>query len=160
MQVYEINRQREIMPNDKQKHFIREYTTNGHNATKAYKTAYPDCISGHRQSGSLLLTNTDIRAEIDRIEAETEAEMDISRKAQYKRLLAAYDMAVIQGNVAGIKGILAEISLMQGYQRENAPNKEMEQAIAARMSSEEIKLARATAMIRTSEEARKGLKIV
>ena len=55
------------MPNDKQKHFIREYTTNGHNATKAYKTAYPDCNVGAAQAASLLLTNIKIRDEIDRI---------------------------------------------------------------------------------------------
>jgi phage terminase small subunit len=145
--------------NDKQKHFIREYTTNGHNATKAYKTAYPDCNIGANVNGSKLLANTSIKAEIDRIEAETGARMDISRKAQYKRLLAAYDMAVTQGNVAGIKGILSEINLMQGYQRENAPNKEMEQAIADRMSSEDKELARVTAKIRTDEEARKHLKL-
>lgn len=145
--------------NDKQKHFIREYTTNGHNATKAYKTAYPDCNGGWDKLGPRLMGIDGIRAEIDRIEAKTGAEMDISRKSQYKRLLGAYDMAVTQGNVAGIKGILSEINLMQGFQREAAPNREMEQAIAQRMSSEDKELARVTAMVRTNEEARKGLKL-
>ena len=145
--------------NDKQKHFIREYTTNGHNATKAYTEAYPDCNSGHKQAGSRLLTDVDIRAEIDQIEAKRAIKMDVSREKQMDRLLAAYDMAVTQGNVSGIKQILSEINLMQGYQRENAPNKEMEQAIAQRMSSEDKELARVTAMIRTDEEARKSIKI-
>jgi phage terminase small subunit len=53
--------------NDKQQAFVNEYITNGHNATQAYKKAYPDCKSGHKQAGSRLLTNVDIRQAIDTI---------------------------------------------------------------------------------------------
>lgn len=51
--------------NNKQQEFILEYCSNGHNATKAYKTAYPDCNSGHRQAGARLLTYVDIEAKIN-----------------------------------------------------------------------------------------------
>ena len=145
--------------NDKQQAFINEYLVNGHNATKAYKKAYPGCISGHKQNGARLMTNDYVTADIKAKLAKTAVKMDVSREKQMDRLLAAYDMAVTQGNVSGIKQILSEINLMQGYQREAAPNKEMEQAILKRMSSEDKELARVTAMIRTDEEARKSIKI-
>jgi isochorismate hydrolase len=62
-------------------------------------------------------------------------------------------------NKADMTRAASLIADMQGYKREAAPNKEMEQAIAQRMSSEDKELARVTSMIRTNEEARKGLRI-
>lgn len=151
------------MPNIKDQSTVdaiaREYCSNGRNKTEALRTVgYKDSYCDTRGIG-VVYRNVRVIEAIRAIDDKIGAEMDISRKAQYRRLLAAYDMAVTQGNVAGIKGILSEINLMQGYQRENAPNKEMERAIAERMSGEEKEVARVTAMIRTNEEARKGLKL-
>jgi len=143
--------------NDKQRHFIREYTTNGHNASKAYSKAYPDCISGHRQAGSALLTNLDIRQEIDRIEAKSEAKVDITRE-----LLVAKMYAIIEDNTSNKADMTRAASLiadMCGYKREAAPNQEKERAILARMSSEDKELAQLAAKLRTDAETRKGLKL-
>ena len=137
----------------------REFCSNGRKKTEAMRTVgYKDGYCDNRGTG-IVYTNNRVIAVIKAIDDKTAKKMDVSREKQLDRLLDAYDMAVTQGNVAGIKGILAEINLMQGYQRENAPNKEMEQAIVQRMSSEAKKLARITAMIRTDEESRKGIKL-
>ena len=61
--------------------------------------------------------------------------------------------------MAGAKACIAEQDDLLGFRREVAPNKEMEQAIAQRMSGEDKELARVTAKIRTDEESRKGLKL-
>ncbi len=143
--------------NHKQKHFIREYTTNGHNATKAYKTAYPDCNGGWDRLGPRLMSKDEIRAEIDRIEAKVEEKTDISREMLVTEM---YDIIKdATSNKADKTRAASLIADMQGYKREAAPNKEMEQAIAQRMSSEDKELARVTAKIRTDEESRKHLKL-
>jgi phage terminase small subunit len=118
--------------NDKQQAFINEYLINGHNATKAYAKAYPSCKSGHKENASRLLTKDNIKAAIATKLDKTATKMDVSREKQLERLLSAYDMAVAQKNPQAVRSLLAEINVMQGYQRENAPNQEMEQAIKQR----------------------------
>ena len=146
--------------NDKQQAFINEYLVNGHNATKAYKTAYPNSSDKACESSACdLLRKPKIVEEISRIQAKTGVEAGKTREGQVKRLDDLIDMAVKQGNVAGAKACIAEQDDLLGFRREAAPNKEMEQAILKRMSSEDKELARVTAMIRTDEEARKSIKI-
>ena len=60
--------------NDKQQAFINEYIVNGHNATKAYKAAYPDNKTPE-YSASRLLSNIKVREAIDRDLAKIGAEV-------------------------------------------------------------------------------------
>lgn len=55
----------------KRQHFCREYHTNGHNGSEAYRVAYPGCRVGHNVNASRLLTNDSIRSELSRLEAMT-----------------------------------------------------------------------------------------
>ena len=81
------------MINNKQKTFIEEYLINGHNATKAYKEAYPDCRSGHKQAGARLLTNVDIKQEITKRMDELKQETGWSVEQAQTRLLRYADKA-------------------------------------------------------------------
>lgn len=152
------------MPSIKDKSTVeaiaRAFTSNGRNKTRAmaaigYDDAYADSGKGQKT----VYGNIRIIEAIRAIDDKDVAKMDLSRQAQYKRLLGAYDMAVIQKDPRAIKSVLAEINLMLGYQREAAPNEEREQARAARMSKEDREVAVLAARLRTEQEARKGIKL-
>lgn len=142
--------------NDKQRHFIREYTTNGHNASKAYSKAYPEVTSGWNAHGARLIAKDSIRAEIDVIEAKVEEKYSSSRESLIKRL-----MEIVVNGISTAKEITSAASLIgdfMGHKRDTAPNQEREEAILARMSDEELETARIVAQIRTEELARGKLK--
>jgi len=56
--------------NENRQIFVNTYLTNGYNATQAYKTAYPNCKTGHQQSSSKLLLNPVIKKAIDKAKTE------------------------------------------------------------------------------------------
>lgn len=145
--------------NDKQRHFIREYTTNGHNASKAYKEAYPDCNVGWDRLGSRLMRNDELRAEIDRVLTEDGQEAGFTRQDQRQRLLDSYDLAKKGSNPNAMTGAARALNTMLGYDTEPAVNQDSQRAILARMSNEDKELAQIAAKVRTEAEARKGLKL-
>jgi len=61
--------------------FCQECATNGHNASKAYKVAYPNCKGGWDKLGSRLMGKDGIKEEIARLTAEVQAE-SIATKQQ------------------------------------------------------------------------------
>ncbi|KKM05812.1 hypothetical protein LCGC14_1750360 [marine sediment metagenome] len=65
---------------NKRIHFCAEYTTNGHNASQAYKTAFPRVVSGWNAHGARLIAKDSIKQEISRIEAEYKAEYVADRQ--------------------------------------------------------------------------------
>jgi len=84
--------------NENRQIFVNTYLTNGYNATQAYKTAYPNCKSGHKQAGSRLLTSVDIKEAIDEAKKDLEEWLEGGRKLcdklfsdQYKLSLEAKD---------------------------------------------------------------------
>jgi len=75
---------------DKRQHFVREYCSNGHNASKAYKTAYPGCKNGYDAHGARLVGKDSIRQAIIEYEAKIELENVNSREyidRQFKELV-------------------------------------------------------------------------
>jgi len=138
----------------------REYCSNGRRKARAMRAVgYSESSSNSGRVQRSVYSNARVQAAIARIDAETGRKLDLTREAQYRRLLGAYDIALEQRNVAGIKAVLAEINEMLGYHRENAPNEERERAVLERMSEEDRELARLAAQLRTAEEARKNVKL-
>lgn len=54
--------------------------TNGYNATQAYKTAYPNCKSGHKQAGARLLTYVDIKEAVSKAKKDLTEWLEGGRK--------------------------------------------------------------------------------
>jgi hypothetical protein len=136
----------------------REFTSNGRNKTQCmitigYGKGYSDTGAGQ---GSVF-GNVRVIEAIRAIDDESATKTDITRELLVEKMYAIIEDST--SNKADMTRAASLIADMQGYKREAAPNKEMEQAIAQRMSSEDKELARVTAMIRTNEEARKGLRI-
>ena len=84
--------------NENRQIFINTYLTNGYNATQAYKTAYPNCKSGHQQNGSRMLLNDVVKEAIDRAKKGLEEWLKGGRKLcdklfsdQYKASITAKD---------------------------------------------------------------------
>jgi len=116
--------------NNKQRAFIEEYMVNGHNASKAYSKAYPDCKSGARHAASLLLTNINIKEEIANRMAELKEQtgwsVDISL-TKLKTVIAA-SMANNQYSSA-VSGIVAANRLFNLDQPQDTDqNKELDES--------------------------------
>ena len=79
--------------NDKQRAFINEYLINGHNATAAYKKAYPNCKGEWDKLGPRLRGKEGIRAEIDKRMAESVEKTDRTVESLDGMYQKAYDMA-------------------------------------------------------------------
>ena len=84
--------------NENRQIFVNTYLTNGYNATQAYKTAYPNCKSGHRQAGQRLLTFVDIKDAVSKAKKDLEEWLESDRKLcdklfqeQYQASVAAED---------------------------------------------------------------------
>lgn len=148
------------MPNIKDESTVqaiaREFTSNGRKREEAmisvgYTASYARSYCGQ------MWANKALKAAIKAIDDKSAAKTNITRELLVNKM---YDIVEDKtSNKADKTRAASLIADMQGYKREAAPNKEMEQAIAQRMSSEDKELARVTAKIRTEEEARKSIKI-
>ena len=86
------------MVNENRQIFVNTYLTNGYNATQAYEKAYPNCKSGHQQSGSRLMLNDVIKEAISKAKNEIESWLKGGRELcdklfgdQYKASVVAND---------------------------------------------------------------------
>ena len=148
------------MPSIKDKSTVqaiaREFTSNGRNKAAAltkvgYSPAYVDNYCGK------IWGNVGLTKEIARLDAENQAKVDITRELLVDKM---YDIVDDKTSTRTERTRAASlIADMIGAKREAAPNKEKEQAIAARMTKEDKILAVQSAERRTSEEARAGLRL-
>jgi phage terminase small subunit len=77
---------------DKQQAFIAEYMINGHNASQAYKKAYPNTNGGWNKLSARLMARDGIRKEIDRKMAELADKMEYTVEQcqkEYEEIRAA-----------------------------------------------------------------------
>ena len=138
------------------KAIAREFVSNGRNKEQAMRTigyAESSCKSGKAVRD--VYGNLRVKAEIARLDAENAEKQDISRELLVDKMLAIVE----DGTKTEKTRAASLIADMMGYKRESAPNKEREQARAARMTDEDKRVAALAARIRTEEEARKGLRI-
>ena len=122
---------------DKHSAFVSFLLLNGLNATKAYQSAYPDCsYDTARTNGSMLLANTNIKAEISRQQAEMikitgyskqQAHQDLMDDRQLARdqkqpsaaisadsqLIRLYGMDQVAGSESDEQRILDEVKSIQ-----------------------------------------------
>ncbi len=73
-------------------HFCREYCGNGHNATQAYKTAFPNSNGGWDKLGPRLMGKDGIREEITRLETHAVEENSLKIKTRLQRQAFWSDM--------------------------------------------------------------------
>lgn len=134
--------------NDKQQAFINEYMVNGHNATQAYKTAYPDCTSGHKQNGSRLLTNDDILKAIAGLMAELGAEAGYTVTQCQEEYEQARQLGISLNQPSAVVSAVTGKARLYGFDKDNQVNddqtKEIDQS-KAEQARKLIKLQRETA---------------
>ena len=133
---------------DKRQAFVNEYEINGHNATQAYKTAYPGCKSGHKQAGQRLLTFVDVKQAMGRLRAKTAKKQAVDRQYCIDKLQHIVENSTTERNQLTALSLLGDFT---GAKRDKAPNTEKIAEMVALMSDEEIQTRRIVAMIRTDE---------
>lgn len=107
-----------------------------------YTPAYARSYCGRMWANAQLLTA------IRRIDDKIVDEMDLSRKAQYQRLLDIYETTKIDSVKVSC---LREMNEMLGYHRDKAPNAEKVAELRERMDSEELISRQNHAKSRTDE---------
>ncbi len=136
----------------------QEFTSNGRNKTQAMLTiGYDDEYADSGVGQKSVYGNVRVIAAIKAIDDKIEQKYDSSRESLISKL-----MDIINKTTSTAKEITSAASLIgdfMGHKRDLAPNKAKEQAILARMSSEDKELALIASRVRTELEARKGLKI-
>lgn len=71
---------------DKRQSFVNEYCVNDNHVGNAYKKAYPDCNGGWDRLGHRLMKNDEVRAAIQAIKDETNAECKLTAESIISRL--------------------------------------------------------------------------
>ena len=136
--------------NDKQQAFINEYRVNGHNAGKAYQTAYPDCGTSYKQAASRLLTNVDIKAAIAKDMAKSSAKTETTVATVQAMFQAAYDQAKDEHQTSAMVSAATGIARLHGMDKDNQlhtdkpvdiPDAELE--LVEEMARQELKRERA-----------------
>ncbi len=128
--------------------------TFGNGVKSAILAKYKGNNATLRAIASENLTKANVIAEKQRIQAETEQKLDLSRESQHEKLKEAFDIAKTGKNAAAMTSAIREQNEMLGYHRDKAPNTEREAARLARMTDEERKLAELAAKLRTEVESK------
>ncbi len=114
---------------NKQQAFIQEYCSNGYNAAKAYKVAYPDCKAGHNALGARLTANDSIKQAVEVKKAEKQAEIDYNydvAASELRKRLAYLEPQAKQGNIQAIQAqtaILRELNDITGLHKQTIQHK-------------------------------------
>ncbi|KKK81939.1 hypothetical protein LCGC14_2808380 [marine sediment metagenome] len=139
------------------KAIAREFVSNGRNKTEALRTiGYKDSYCDTNGIG-VVYSNIRVIEAIAVLDVENGAKLEITRELVVKEAWAI--VADPTSTKTEITRALALVSDVQGFKREAAPNKEKEAALAARMTDEDRELAGIAALVRTEQEARRGLKL-
>lgn len=102
----------------KRQAFVNEYCTNGYNASKAYRKAYPDCKNSYQQAGSRLLLNVVVKAAIVEFEAKTAAKAERTIESLDKMYQEAYVLAKICRQPAAMNGSVTGIARLYGMDKD------------------------------------------
>lgn len=98
---------------DGQQGYINEYISNGHNATEAYKAAYPKCNKGHSQNAAVLMANPKIRGEIDRRLAKLAEKVDYSIERAVMELNSRFELLDKKAKAGDVKAISAQTTILK-----------------------------------------------
>lgn len=141
---------------DKRQHFVREYCNNGHNASEAYKTAFPKCKGGWNGHGARLVAIGSIKMAIAAETALIETEDEDSRKYidnQFKSLLKS---CIVKGDKVNAARCLENMAKHRGYYAED----NLQRTEQAKLTEQQVKEAKEYAKWRLlrglSEEVEEG----
>ncbi len=138
--------------NENRQIFVNTYLTNGYNATQAYKTAYPNCKSGHDRAGHRLLSFDEVKKAIDKAKAELESWLEGGRKLVDRLFSERYAACTAKNdNTNAIRCIENKAKNVGYYAADNAQRVEQ-----VKLDEAETAEARKIANILNLEDARKG----
>ena len=126
---------------DKQSAFIDEYMINGHNATQAYKTAYPNCKGGWDKLGPRLMGKDGIRTEIDRRMAEMADKAEYTQQDSIDRLKRYADKAETANQFSSAVSSVIALNRMFGWDKDNSMDTDQQDKLDAKQVSEAQRLA-------------------
>jgi len=132
--------------NNKQQAFINEYMINGHNASKAYKKAYPDCNGGWDRHGHRLMINDEIKAEITIRMAENKADTSRTIESLDKMYQETYDLAKLTKIPAAMNQAVTGIARLYGMDKDNVVQTDHQRELDAEQAERAEEIARISNM--------------
>lgn len=108
--------------NDKQQAFINEYMINGHNASKAYKKAYPKVRSGWNAHSARLMAKDSIKKVIAGLMAVSGAVAERTVQSIDSMQQAAYDLAMTHKQPSAAVSAAVAIARLYGMDKDTQAN--------------------------------------
>jgi len=104
--------------NDKQQAFINEYMINGHNASQAYKKAYPNTKAGWNKLSARLMAKEGIKKVIAGLMAVSGAIAERTVQSVDKMYQQAYDLASTGNQPAAMVSACTGIARLYGMDKD------------------------------------------
>lgn len=105
--------------NDKQREFIAQYLTNGHNASDAYRVAYPKVKSGWNAHGARLIAKDSVKQEIERKRALMEVRSERTVQSIDSMYQTAYDLAQETKQSSSMVSACTGLARLYGMDKDN-----------------------------------------
>ena len=104
--------------NDKQKEFILQYCTNGHNASQAYKKAYPNTKGGWNKLSARLMAKEGIKQAISKYMAKVEHRADVTVDSLTAKFEETYDFAKKCNQPSAMSGCVTGMARLRGLDKD------------------------------------------
>ncbi len=138
--------------NENRQIFVNTYLTNGYNATQAYKTAYPNCKSGHDRAGHRMLSFDEIKKAIDKAKKELKEWLKGGRELCDKLFEDQYNASVVaKDRTNAIRCVENKAKNVGYYAADN-----LQRAEQVKLDQAEAAEARRIANIINLEDAKRG----
>ena len=113
-----------MLTNAKHNAFIAEWLTNGHNASEAYRTAYPKVRSGWNKHSSRLMARDDIKEEIKRKQALLVISTEMTVAKVQSMYQTAYDLAEETKQSSSMVSAVTGIARLYGMDKDANTDKQ------------------------------------
>ena len=104
---------------DKQQSFVNEYCINGHNASQAYKRAYPNSKGEWEKLGPRLRVKEGVKDAIAKIMAKTAEKTETTLETLQTMYSKAYDLAKETKQPAAMVTATTGIARLYGFDKDN-----------------------------------------
>jgi phage terminase small subunit len=126
---------------DKQNAFIAEYMINGHNASQAYKKAYPNTKAGWNKLSARLMAKEGIRSEIGRRMARMADKAEYTQQDSIDRLLRIADASETAKQFSSAVSSVVALNRMFGWDKDSSTDQDQQHQLDDKQTEQANRIA-------------------
>lgn len=112
---------------DRQQAFVNYYCNNGFNAAQAYKSAYPNCKTGHNKLAARVMARDGIKVAISEKIAKRQAELDYDQRKATQLLFDLLERCKAAKDHNTEATVIRELNTIFALRKEGAVTGQQEQ---------------------------------